>query len=114
MTLAEQVEAFLRARGCWVSAAELCQKFGLAKRDLRGRDGKPGLCGDHVVSGNRGYLHISFVGQDAEKRAYRRGRRNAIAQMVRLRARHRAWLSYQAPQQQPAAERASGQLILLP
>lgn len=113
--LAARIEAFLRARGCWVSAAELCGKFEITKRDLRGRDGEPGLCASFVVSGNRGFKHIAAASKDEEERSYRRARRNGINQLVMARRRRRAWRSYQAEVQPPAVavERGSDQLLLL-
>lgn len=59
--LARQIELFLLDRGTWISAQEICIKFGISERDLRATGEHPGICDEYALSSHKGYKHLSLV-----------------------------------------------------
>lgn len=83
--LAARIEAYLLTRKGWVTAAELCDAFGVTERSLRAMGGKPGLCSDCAISGDRGFRHV-FNATDAEfTSAYDRIRRHGLGELLHAR-----------------------------
>lgn len=110
--LAEQIEKhLLEARG-WVKSFDLQIKFGVGERQLRALDGKPGLCSEFAISGNKGFKHVRYATDAEFTRSYQRARKHAIAELVgaRLRKRYRERLVSVKPP--PAHERATGQGVM--
>jgi|GEM_PF-3572708 len=110
--LAEQIEKYLlEARG-WVTAWELQSKFAIGQRALRALDGKPGLCSEFAISGNKGFKHVQYATDAEFDRSYGRARKHAIAELVgaRLRKRYRERLIAVKPP--PVHERATGQGVM--
>ena len=110
--LAQQIEKhLLEARG-WVTTAELEMKFGIRDRALRTLNGKPGLCSEFAISGNKGFKHVQYATDAEFERSYQRARKHAIAELVgaRLRKLYRERLVAVKPP--PAHERATGQGVM--
>ncbi len=110
--LAQEIEKhLLEARG-WVTSWELQSKFGIAERAFRALDGKPGLCSEFAISGNKGFKHVQYATDAEFERSYQRARKHAIAELVgaRLRKRYRDRLI--APKPPPVHERATGQGVM--
>lgn len=76
--VAGQIERYLLERRDWVSAAELCERFGISERRLRQMYDRPGLCTAFAISlSKQGFKHVAMA-TEAEwihaKNAARRGR----------------------------------------
>ena len=81
---AQLIEAYLLAARGWVSAVELCTAFNVSKRDLRARDGRPGLCSEYAISGNRGFRHVAHCTKDEFERSCHRITEHAEAELRRV------------------------------
>ena len=112
-SLAARIERYLLATRGWVTAAELQQQFGISERALRALDGKPGLCSEFAISGNKGFKHVKYASDDEFTRADKRVRKHAIGELIgaRLRKRYRQRLLTPAPPK-PQFERATGQAVM--
>ncbi len=106
------VEDYLLGAARWVSATELCARFGVDQRALRADHGRPGLCTDFAISGNEGYRHVATATADEVEEFYRRGRKHSIAQLVRLRRLLRVRRCILEPRVVPPAVTLEGQFML--
>lgn len=110
--LASQIEAFLRESRTWVKAAEICLRFGVKKRALRGLNGAPGLCGGFAVSNTRrGYKHLDFATEAEAMHAYRQRRQHGIGELVSARRMIRRWRERVRATTRPMQR--DGQLLLV-
>lgn len=111
-SLQSQIEAHLLERRGWVTGAELQKEFGISDRALRALDGKPGLCSEFAISGNKGFKHVKYASDDEFTRADKRVRKHAIGELIgaRLRKRYRQRLLTAPPK--PVFERATGQAVM--
>ena len=110
--LAQQIEKHLLETHGWVTAWELQSKFGIGERALRALDGKPGLCSEFAISGNKGFKHVQYATDAEFDRSYKRARKHGIAELIgaRLRKRYRERLLAPAPA--PIHERTTGQAVM--
>lgn len=110
--VAQQIEAFLVSQHRWVKSDELCQRFGIRERALRAIDGKPGLCSEFAISGDKGFKHVKHATDDEFRRADQRSRKHAIGEFVsaRLRRRYRQRLLSVRPP--PIHEATTGQVVM--
>lgn len=81
---ANRIEAYLLAAKGWVSAGDLCQAFDVSKRDLRAREGRPGLCSHFAISGNKGFRHVVHCTQPEFQHACHRIESHAQAELARI------------------------------
>lgn len=111
--LAKQIEKHLLEAKGWVPAWQLMQTFGIGERGLRAIDGKPGLCSEFAISGNKGFKHVQYASDAEFTRADRRVRKHAIGELIgaRLRRRYRNRLIESKPP--PMHEKATGQGVML-
>lgn len=114
MDLTPQIEAYLLERGDWVKSRELCERFGVADRQLRANDDQPGICSRIAISGNKGFKHISLAPTAEWQEHYARERKHNIMAMVNLRAKRRLrqTIARQIQRPQIVFERDSGQLLM--
>jgi hypothetical protein len=61
MDLAQQIENLLLERHGWVTAAELQKECRVNGRARRALDGKPALCSEFAISGNKGFKHLRYA-----------------------------------------------------
>jgi len=110
--LAEQIERYLLENRGWVSAWELQLKFAIGQRALRALNGKPGLCSEFAISGNKGFKHVQYATDAEFTRADQRVRKHAIGELIgaRLRRRYRNRLLTERPA--PVHERTTGQGVM--
>ena len=109
---AKEIERFLLERRGWVTASELEKEFGINDRALRALDGKPGLCSEFAISGNKGFKHVRYATDTEFDRSYQRSRKHAIGELIgaRLRKRYRQRLLTAPPK--PVFERSTGQAVM--
>jgi len=114
MDLTPQIEAYLLAQGDWVKSRELCERFGVKKRQLRAVGDRPGLCTYIAISGNDGYKHISLATTAEWQKHYSRERKHNIMGLVTLRAQRRLRQTITRQIQHPKIvfERDTGQLLM--
>jgi hypothetical protein len=110
--LAQQIERHLLEAKSWISAWELQLKFGIGQRALRAINGKPGLCSEFAISGNKGFKHVQYATDAEFTRADQRVRKHAIGELIgaRLRRRYRQRLVSANPA--PLHEKATGQGVM--
>jgi hypothetical protein len=109
---AAQIEAFLMERHGWVSSKELCARFEINARALRAIDGKPGLCSEFAIYGDKGYRHVGTATEKEFDRFEGRMHLHAIGELVRrikLRRLRRELLSQKKG---PPAMTRDGQTLL--
>jgi hypothetical protein len=113
--LAPQIEAWLLAQPGWVSASDLCARFGIAdERLLRCIGTVPGLVSEFAISHTRkGYRHVRKA-STLEWLAFKFTlMRHSISQIRRIRrlaqVRHNVFLPTMPP-----SEKDSGQYLLIP
>ncbi|MBI3985405.1 MAG: hypothetical protein HY343_00665 [Lentisphaerae bacterium] len=114
MSMSDDISAYLMERRAWVSARELCLRFGLRPRQLRAVDDVPGLCSRCAISGNKGYKHVSLATPSEWAAHYGRERKHNIMALVNLRAKRslRMSLSHHLSQPPLYIEKVSGQYLL--
>lgn len=83
--LRKRIERYLLAHGGWVSAKDICARFGVEERSLRGFDGESGLLSEFAISGQAGYRHVERATTEEWKRFKHRIRRHAINEFRRVR-----------------------------
>jgi hypothetical protein len=110
--LAQQIEKHLLETRGWVTAWELQSKFGIGQRALRALDGKPGLCSEFAISGNKGFKHVQYATDAEFTRADQRVRKHAIGELISARLRRRYRKRLLAPKPAPLHERATGQAVM--
>jgi hypothetical protein len=69
----------------WVKSAELCERFAIVERQLRGMGDKPGLCSEFAISGDKGFKHVQTASKSEYRRFKHRMRKHAISELVRTR-----------------------------
>lgn len=114
ITVQDEIEALLIERRDWVSAAEICARFGLRERVLRSHDDHPGLCTLIAVSGNKGYKHVAFASTEEWDRHYARERGHnltALYHLRRKRARREAVLK-QLRSKHITVEKDTNQIVM--
>lgn len=89
MDLALRIELFLLQRGGFVSTREICERFEIADRDLRAKEGKAGLLDDFAVSstseGAHGFIHHRHLHESDWKKIENRLRQHGIAELKKVR-----------------------------
>lgn len=83
--LPHDIEAYLLEHRGWVPAHELCQKFGIRQRKLRGLYGSPGLCSEFAISSDKGYRHVKYATDTEWERFAARMREHATGELKRRR-----------------------------
>ena len=83
-SLAANIEVFLERRKCWVTADELCLIFHVEPRELRTREGQPGLCSVFAISGPQGFRHIHHCTDEEWEQFRNRMRGHAISELTRV------------------------------
>ncbi len=85
--LKEAIEQYLLSApgDGWVKSAELCERFGIAERQLRKVGDQDGLCSDFAISSDKGFKHITLASTREWLAFKHRMRQHAIAEMVRTR-----------------------------
>jgi hypothetical protein len=110
--LAAHVEMWLRTQDRWVSAREICERFGVRERQLRAVSGKPGLLTRCAISHSRlGYKHVRLASEEEFRECDRRERKHCVGQFLSLRSR-RAYRRAELTGHRPRTERFSGQVLL--
>lgn len=62
MNLAGDIEQYLLDRRAWVHEDEICERFGISARRIRGLGDRPNLCHGFAISiPGQGYKHISLA-----------------------------------------------------
>lgn len=112
--MAARIEQHLLTVQGWVTAAELCQEFGIKERELRGEEGKPGLVGDFAVRGNKGYRHVQHATDEEYDHCVRRLRSHGIAELQLARALRRRRLRVLLHRATPPPVTRDGQFLLIP
>jgi hypothetical protein len=90
--LAQQIEKHLLEAHGWVTAASLAMTFGIGERALRAINGKPGLCSEFAISGNKGFKHVQYATDAEFTRADRRVRKHAIGELIGARLHRRPFM----------------------
>jgi hypothetical protein len=78
------IEHYLLLRDRWVPASEITSTLHVDERDLRARDGKPGLCSNFAISGRQGYKHVKYATEEEWAACDAHLRSHSIAQLERL------------------------------
>ena len=115
MTDAAQIEAYLLENRHWIPAPEICARFGVHERALRGLGDRPGLCSAFAISGDKGLKHVRYA-TDAEFDHFsNRLRQHGIAELVRVRNLRRLRRSFTTSISRPPVvfEKSTGQALLL-
>lgn len=114
MNLQDQIEAYLLAMGDWCPARQICDRFDLRERALRGLDGSPGLCTLIAISGNKGYKHVTLATTSEWLEHYNRERKHNIMALVNLRKKRQLRLSVSRQIQHLSLqiEKDSGQIVM--
>jgi len=113
--LAQAIEAYLLQRGSWISAQEICARFGLHERQLRQDRGRPGLCSEFAISiSQRGLKHVECATTAEFIEAAHGAARHAVAELRRIRGlrRRRHGLFRQIRRPAVIQERDSPQLLM--
>ena len=110
--VAHRIEQWLSAQDGWVSAADICAKFGIAdERLLRCVGELPGLISEFAISHKKGYRHVRKA-STAEWLAFKFGlNRHGISELRRVRRLARVRHSVFLPTI-PPTERDSAQTLL--
>lgn len=83
--LSAQIEKYLLETRDWVSTPELCVRFGITERQLRGIDDQPGLVSHFAISrGQGGFKHASLASRTEYLRWKHSLRKHAIKELVRV------------------------------
>lgn len=81
------IEQFLLDRGTWVSALEICERFGVRERALRQLNDRPGLCTAYAISSSKkGLKHIDLATTSEWLEFKHALRKHGISELVRVRA----------------------------
>lgn len=113
MTDAAEIDEYLLGAGGWVPAAEICARFQVNERALRGLGERPGLCSAFAISGDKGFKHIRHATPGEWERFSSRLKQHAISELVRikrLRLKRAAFLVQRPP---VTFEKNSGQAVLV-
>jgi hypothetical protein len=88
-SLTQEIEAYLRAEGGWVSKRQICERFGIPERRTRADDDRPGLLDDFAVSstceGQSGFIHNDFLPTADYLPIKHRIKRHAIGELRKTR-----------------------------
>ncbi len=88
-SLAQEIEAHLKAAHGWVSKLQICQEFRVNERRLRADGDRPGLLDDFAVSSTRegqsGFIHNDFLPTADYLPIKHRIKRHAIAELRKTR-----------------------------
>jgi len=109
--LSIRIEVWLLTQTRWVTADELCQRFEVNERALRGHNEIPGLVTEFTVSGDRGYLHVRYASKNQLDRFAARLRANGIGQLKRVKRIRAAWVAARTGGS-PPVELHTGQTLL--
>lgn len=114
MTLSEQIEAYLLERRDWVPASELCTRFDLRERALRGLDDVPGLCTLFAISGNKGYKHVALATPEEWRHHFARERKHSIIALMNLRKKRqrREQVIKQLKRPELLIQKTTGQVLM--
>ncbi len=81
--LKEAIENHLLQVGCWVTSAEICERFDVSERQLRQVGSRAGLCSEFAISGDKGFRHVEKATPAEWRRFKHRLRKHAIGELVR-------------------------------
>lgn len=112
MEPSEQIEDYLLARGGWVPDIELAGRFGVSERQLRGLNGRPGLCSRFAISSDDGLMHVKCASTREWLRFKHRMRRHGINELRRVRDLERARNQVVRVTRAGICERDTGQFLL--
>jgi hypothetical protein len=113
--LALQIDTWLRTQNRWVSAEEICERFGIVRDRLLRADGdRDGLLDDFAVSSSRlGFKHVRLLTTTEWIKAKAKMRRHGVREIRKTmkwdRARFRETTFVPEP-----LEIATGQRLLFP
>lgn len=71
----------------WVSAAEICQRFGVRERLLRADRDRAGLLSEFAICGDKGFKHI----RNATDQEYQQAHERILAHLKHEARRLRSW-----------------------
>ena len=113
--LTAQIEAYLQENRHWIPAEEICAKFGVHDRALRGLGKRPGLCSEFAISGDKGLKHIRYSTDAEWERFEHRIRNHSIGQLIRIKKLRRLRQSYTTATTRPPVvfEKITGQALLI-
>jgi len=117
MTTPAHIEQYLLARADWVPSRELAARFGYRDdRVFRTAGGRPGICSDFAISGDRGLKHVACATRTEWLTFKHRLRRHGISELVRVRNLDRVRANVTRTIKRPAIEfeRDTGQAVLFP
>lgn len=77
----EALESFLLRQPGWTSSSEICFKFGVKERALRGEDGLLAGC---TISSDEGYKHVARANDTDFKHWRNRIRDHAVSELMRI------------------------------
>jgi len=84
MDISEQIEAYLIDRSDWVSASEICKRFGVRERALRQLGNRIGFCSRFAISHPRkGLKHVAAATTTEYLHAKHAMTRHAISELRR-------------------------------
>ncbi len=114
-TVQQSIEAYLLEHGGWVKAEEICSRFDVSERVLRGLNGVPGICSRFAISNTaKGYKHVENATTTEWLRFKHGMRRHGISELVRVsdldRLRHNVTSSTKRPKL--TFEKDTGQAVM--
>lgn len=109
--LAAQIEVWLLLQPGWISAADLCARYGIQDRALRDDGNDPGLVSLFAISGPLGFRHVRNATRDEHIAFKRRLRRHSIRQLRRVSILDRVRHNVTVPGPGYRLEADSGQAI---
>lgn len=86
-SLGQQIELWLLTQSDWVSAATICERFGVRERLLRADRDRQGLLSEFAICSDRGFKHI----RNASDPEYRQAHERILAHLKHEARRLRSW-----------------------